>query len=72
MTVQNLLYSAQYFDKEKDEVLMVTNNFHVFRAVGIARREGYEKVSGLAAPGYWFSVTEETRCGNLVGVCKDP
>ena len=69
-TVQNLLYSAQYFDKEKDEVLMVTNNFHVFRAVGIARREGYQKVSGLAAPGYWF-LLPNNMLREFVGVCKD-
>ena len=53
-TVQNLAFSAKNFDKEKDEVLIVSNNFHVFRAVGIARRQGYQKVSGLAARGYWF------------------
>lgn len=69
-TVQNLLYSAQYFDKEKDEVLIVTNNFHVFRAVGIARREGYQKVSGLAAPGYWF-LLPNNMLREFVGVCKD-
>lgn len=69
-TVQNLAFSAKYFDKEKDEVLIVSNNFHVFRAVGIARRQGYQKVSGLAAHGYWF-LLPNNMLREFVGVCKD-
>ena len=69
-TVQNLAFSAKYFDKEKDEVLIVSNNFHVFRAVGIARRQGYQKVSGLAARGYWF-LLPNNMLREFVGVCKD-
>lgn len=68
--VQNLAFSAKYFDKEKDEVLIVSNNFHVFRAVGIARRQGYQKVSGLAARGYWF-LLPNNMLREFVGVCKD-
>ena len=60
----------EYFDKEKDEVLIVSNNFHVFRAVGIARRQGYQKVSGLAARGYWF-LLPNNMLREFVGVCKD-
>ena len=60
----------KYFDKEKDEVLIVSNNFHVFRAVGIARRQGYQKVSGLAARGYWF-LLPNNMLREFVGVCKD-
>ena len=69
-TVQNLAFSAKYFDKEKDEVLIVSNNFHIFRAVGIARRQGYQKVSGLAARGYWF-LLPNNMLREFVGVCKD-
>lgn len=53
-TIQNLLYSARYLDKEKDDVVIVTNNFHVFRAVGIAKKQGYQHVSGLSADGNLF------------------
>lgn len=49
-TNQNLLYSSLFLEKEKDRVVVVTNDFHVFRAVGIARQQGYEYVDGLAAP----------------------
>ena len=69
-TVQNVAFSAKYFDKEQDEVLIVSNNFHVFRAVGIARRQGYQKVSGLAAHGYWF-LLPNNMLREFVGVCKD-
>ena len=69
-TVQNLAFSAKNFDKEKDEILIVSNNFHVFRAVGIARRQGYQKVSGLAARGYWF-LLPNNMLREFVGVCKD-
>ena len=64
------LTNEKYFDKEKDEVLIVSNNFHVFRAVGIARRQGYQKVSGLAARGYWF-LLPNNMLREFVGVCKD-
>lgn len=53
-TIQNLRYSARYLDKEKDEVVIVTNNFHVFRAVGIAKKQGYQHVSGLPAASNLF------------------
>ena len=69
-TVQNLAFSAKNFDKEKDEILIVSNTFHVFRAVGIARRQGYQKVSGLAARGYWF-LLPNNMLREFVGVCKD-
>lgn len=49
-TNQNLLYSSFLLEKEKDSVVIVTNDFHVFRAVGIAKQQGYEHVDGLAAP----------------------
>lgn len=53
-TIQNLIYSSCYLDKEKDDVVIVTNNFHVFRAVGIAKKQGYQHVSGLSAASNLF------------------
>ena len=35
-TYENLVFSAEYLDEAKDTVVLVTNNFHVFRAVKIA------------------------------------
>lgn len=69
-TRENLDYSARLIDKESDSVVIVTNNFHVFRAMSIAKKQGYSAVQGMAA---------STHRGNLLnnllrefmGVLKD-
>lgn len=48
-TKQNLEYSSRFLNPQEDRVVLVTNNFHMFRALLIAERQGYEKVEGLAA-----------------------
>lgn len=48
-TSQNLMYSAQLLNRETDRVVLVTNNFHMFRALKIAEKQGYLNVEGLAA-----------------------
>jgi len=48
-TYENLVFSAEYLSKSEDAVVVVTNNFHVFRAIKIAQKQGYENISGLAA-----------------------
>lgn len=48
-TYENLVLSAEYLNRAEDSVVLVTNNFHVFRAVKIAEKQGYENISGLAA-----------------------
>lgn len=75
-TSQNLKFSSRFLDKEKDRVVLVTNNFHMFRARGIALRQGYQQVEGLAAgscPGMlpnnllreFFGVVKDFLVGNL-------
>lgn len=49
-TYENLANSAALLNREQDTVVIVTNNFHIYRAVKTARKIGYENVSGLAAP----------------------
>lgn len=69
-TVENLVFSGRLFDKSGNSVVIVTNNFHVFRAVSIAQKQGYGNVQGMAA---------STHRGNLLnnllreflGVLKD-
>lgn len=69
-TFENLVFSADYLNKEKDRVGIVSNNFHVFRAVRIAGKAGYENVYGIAARGEPF-----LQCNNMMreffGVMKD-
>lgn len=69
-TFQNLAFSGELLDKEKNSVGIVSNNFHVFRAVRIARKAGYVNVCGIAAKGEPF-----LQCNNMMreflGVMKD-
>ncbi|MBR1930999.1 MAG: YdcF family protein [Lachnospiraceae bacterium] len=51
-TMENLTYSAMLFDKEQDHIVVVTNNFHMYRALGIAKKQGYAHVEGLSAGSY--------------------
>ena len=51
-TVENLKFSAEFLDTEKDNIILVTNNFHMFRALKLAQKQGYQQVEGLVAPSY--------------------
>ncbi len=69
-TRENLEYSSKLLDPVKDKVVLVTNNFHVFRATGIARKLGYENLSPLAADSYPFMVPNNM-LREFLGVIKD-
>lgn len=75
-TDENLKFSSVYLDKAEDRVVIVTNNFHVFRAVKIAEKQGYARVEGMASPSYaamvpnnllreFFGVVKDTLSGNM-------
>lgn len=49
-TVENILYSKRLITMEDAKVALVTNGFHVFRAVSIANRQGISNIQGLSAP----------------------
>lgn len=55
-TKENLDFSANFLDKANDSVVLITNDFHVFRSVKIAKKAGYVNVSGQAAPSLWYLV----------------
>lgn len=69
-TTRNLTFSAEYLDKEKDSVAVVTNNFHAFRAVKIAEKAGYQNVCGIAAKGEPF-LQINNMMREFFGVMKD-
>ncbi len=69
-TFENLTYSARFLDQEKDSVAVVTNNFHVFRAVKIAKKAGYGNVCGIAAKGEPF-LKYNNMMREFFGVMKD-
>jgi len=69
-TWENLEYSAKLFDKSSDSVVIVTNNFHVFRAVSIAEKQGYNAVQGLAASTHRGNLSNNL-LREFLGVLKD-
>lgn len=46
-TYENLDFSKNYLDIENDTVGIVSNNFHIYRALLIAKKIGYKNVCGL-------------------------
>ena len=48
-TVQNIRYSMRLMDDTNASVGIVTNNFHVFRGVHIAKKQGLANAEGIAA-----------------------
>lgn len=69
-TNENIRFSAQFFDPENDSVGIVTNNFHVYRGVQLAKGQGYENVCGISAPSHWvYFVNNMLR--ESFGVVKD-
>lgn len=69
-TIQNILYSSEFLDKETDKVGIVSNNFHIFRATSIAKANGYKHVYGIAAPSYVF-LQPNNMFREFFGVVKD-
>ena len=48
-TLENIENSMKLLDPETDRVGIVTNNFHIYRGCGIARKAGIRHVCGIAA-----------------------
>ncbi len=69
-TYENLVFSGRLLDKENDRVVIVTNNFHVFRALGIAKKQGYGGAEGLAADSV-FGMAPNNLLREFFGVVKD-
>jgi len=75
-TDENLDFSAKFLDKEKDSVVLVTSNYHVFRSMKLAEKKGYADVEGLAADSHlgmlpnnllreFFAVIKDFIVGNI-------
>lgn len=69
-TAQNIQYSSHFLDKTSDRVGIVSNNFHIFRAVRLAHHAGYTHVSGIAAPSELF-LLPNNMFREFLGVVKD-
>lgn len=69
-TTQNIQFSSAFLDQEKDSVGIVTNTFHIFRAVQLAKAAGYKDVSGVVAPSNLF-LQPNNMLREFFGVVKD-
>ena len=48
-TVSNIKNSLVFLDPENDRVGIITNNFHLYRGIGLAKKQGIRNVCGIAA-----------------------
>lgn len=76
-TSENIRYSMALFDWENASVGIVSNNFHVFRGVHLARAAGCREACGIAAGSHplylpnnmlreFFGVVKDLLAGNLI------
>ncbi len=54
-TDQNLAFSMEKMGTVDASVVIVSNRFHIFRSLRIARRKGLKNVQGLGAPVKWYT-----------------
>lgn len=75
-TNENLKLSSELLNLQEDKVGIVTSNFHVFRALQIANKQGYNEIYGIAAPSHlgllftnlvreFFAIVKDFLVGNL-------
>lgn len=75
-TSENIAFSAALISGTDKDVGIVTNNFHVFRGVMLARHAGFEDACGISARSNvyfqpnnlvreFFGVMKDLVCGNL-------
>lgn len=76
-TYENLIYSGELLDKENAAVVIITNDFHVYRSQKLAKAQGYRNATGLAARSFlpmqpnnlfreFFGVMKDFLMGNFV------
>ncbi len=69
-TAQNIDFSSHFFSQSKDKVVIVTNNFHVFRAMRLAKKHGYGNLAMLSSPSR-PSFLPHNMLRELAGLAKD-
>ena len=76
-TSENIAFSAALIGGTDKDVGIVTNNFHVFRGVMLARHAGFENACGISARSNiyfqpnnlvreFFGIMKDLVCGNLI------
>ena len=69
-TVQNIRYSMEFIPEKDANVGILTNSFHIFRGVAIAKKQGLVNASGVAAKSYPFYLPNNM-LREFFGVVKD-
>ena len=69
-TCENLEFSGKLLNRQQNSVVLVTNNFHMFRALRLADGAGYGHVQGLAASSYPWTLPNNL-LREFMGVVKD-
>lgn len=69
-TIQNIRYSMEFIPDKEANVGIITNSFHVFRGVAIAKKQGLVNSSGIAAKSYLFYLPNNM-LREFFGVMKD-
>lgn len=69
-TCENLEFSGRLLERREDSVVLVTNNFHMYRALHLAKGAGYEHVEGLSASSYPLMLPNNM-LREFFGVVKD-
>lgn len=69
-TCENLEFSGKLLNRQENSVVLVTNNFHMFRALRLAEGAGYGHVQGLAASSYPWTLPNNL-LREFMGVVKD-
>ena len=69
-TSENLENCLKMLPENHGKVGIVTNNFHIFRALRIAKKKGYDDVCGIVAPSKPFYLPTNL-LREFVGVTKD-
>lgn len=69
-TSENIAYSAELIGRKDISVGIITNNFHVFRGIRLAKAAGFEHVCGIAArSNVYFQLNNMVR--EFFGILKD-
>jgi len=55
-TYENLRFANELYNLSALNVVVISNDFHMFRAVQTARRVGYENVARIGAHTSWYSI----------------
>ncbi len=69
-TWENLEFSGRLLNPGEDRVVLVSNNFHMYRALRLAGGAGYRQVEGLSASSYPLMLPNNM-LREFMGVVKD-